>query len=331
MPQLRQNIITGDWVVIAPERAKRPSEFVSASQPTPTSKEKCPFCPANDNYTKNRLAHYETDLVYVIPNKYPAFVEDPTRCSDRSFKVENDFFVAKPSLGGHDVIIVKDHDRPLPKFDHSTWRDLLVMIKKRYEHFDKLCNNDYTMAIYNEKSAAGASIVHPHAQVFSSNIIPNLISRELAECQHYFELNSRSPFDDVISHEQKFEKRIIAENEHYIAFVQYAARFPFETWILPKYQASRFDKISAAQLASLIPVLAKAMTKINLALNEPALNFYIHSAPNSLEEAEYYRWHLEIAPRLGNFGGYEMGSGVVIDVFSPEVAAEYLNGQRQID
>ena len=135
----------------------------------------------------------------------------------------------------------------------------------------------------------------------------------------------------MIHHEQTFAKRIIAQNDQYIAFVQYAARFPFETWIVPKYQASRFDKISASQLAALIPVLSKAMSKINVALNEPALNFYIHSAPNSLEEAEFYRWHLEIAPRLGNFGGYEMGSGVVIDVFSPEVAADYLNGKRQID
>ncbi len=331
MPQLRQNIITGDWVVIAPERVKRPSEFVSASQPILSAKEHCPFCLEHANYSQNRLKHYETELVYVIANKYPAFVEDQTRCSERSYKVEDDFFLAKPSLGGHDVVIIKDHDRPLPKFDQRTWRDLLVMLKKRYQHFDQLCNNDYTMAIYNEKPAAGASIVHPHAQIFSSNIIPNLISRELTECQRYLELNSRSPFDDLIAHEQKFAKRVIAENEHYIAFVQYAARFPFETWIVPKYQISRFDKISATELAELIPVLSQSMAKINLALNEPALNFYIHSAPNSLEEAEYYRWHLEIAPRLGTFGGYELGSGVIIDVFSPEVAADYLNGQRQAD
>src|SRR3989344_1978500 len=328
MPQLRQNIITGDWVVIAPERAKRPSEFVVASQPSLIARGDCPFCVEGTNYNQLRLRHYETDLVYVIPNKYPAFVEDPTRCSERTFKVENDFFSTKPSLGGHDVVIVKDHDRPLSKFDNNTWRDLMVIIKKRYQHYDQLCNNAYTMAIYNEKPAAGASIIHPHAQIFSSNIIPSFISLELTQCQHYFELNGRSSFNDLVGHEQKFAKRVVAENDHYLAFVQYAARFPFETWIVPKYQASRFDKISHTQLAALIPVLTQTFVKLNSALNNPPLNFYIHSAPNSLEEAEYYRWHLEIAPRLGTFGGYEIGSGVVIDVFSPEVAAEYLNGTR---
>lgn len=326
MPQLRQNIITGDWVVIAPERSKRPSEFVTAAQANAAPKDNCPFCVESENYTKNRLKHYETDLVYVIPNKYPAFVEDPTRCSERSYKVEDDFFLAKPSLGGHDVLIVKDHDQPLAKFKRETWRDLLVIIKKRYEHYDKICNNEHTMAIYNEKPAAGASIIHPHAQIFSANIVPNLIARELWECEHYWQLNSRSPFDDLVAHEQKFAKRILAENDQYIAFVQYAARFPFETWIVPKYQTSRFDKISSNQLAALVPVMVKTMGKINTILKDPPLNFYIHSAPNSVEEVEYYRWHVEIAPRLGNFGGYEMGSGVIINVFSPEIAADFLNG-----
>jgi len=331
MPQLRQNIITGDWVVIAPERAKRPSEFIVASQSAPTPKPDCVFCVHSDNYTKHRLKHYETDLVYVIPNKYPAFVEDPKECSARSYRVEDNFFLAKPSLGGHDVVIVKDHDRPLPKFDHDTWRDLLVIIKKRYQHFDQLCNNEYTMAIYNEGQAAGASIVHPHAQIFSSNIVPNLIARELSECARYYQLNSRNPFEDVVALERKFGIRVVAENDHYLAFVQYAARYPFETWIVPKDQESRFDKVSASQLAALVPVLARTMAKINTALNNPPLNFYIHSAPNSMSEVDYYRWHLEITPRLSNFGGYELGSGVVIDVFSPEIAADYLNGRQPTD
>lgn len=331
MPQLRQNIITSDWVVIAPERAKRPSEFVVATQPNSPAKDNCPFCIESENYSKNRLEHYETDLVYVIPNKYPAFVENPARCSERSYKVENNFFLAKPSLGGHDVVIIKDHSLTLADFKRDIWRDLFVIARKRYQHFDELCNNLYTMMIYNEKSPAGASIVHPHAQIFSSNIVPNLITRELAQTERYFEKYDTSAFADLVGHEQQFGRRVLAENEHYLAFVQYAARFPFETWIVPKYQISRFDKISTRQLAALIPIITKTFAKINSALNNPPLNFYIHSAPNSIEEAEYYRWHLEIAPRLGNFGGYEMGSGVVIDVFSPETAAEYLNGIRQID
>lgn len=324
MPQLRQNIITGEWVVIAPERAKRPSEFVAATQ-AKTPKDNCVFCPESENYAKNRLEHYETDHIYVIPNKFPAFVEDPSRCSERSFKVEDDFYRAKASLGGHDVVIIKDHDVPLANFTREIWRDLFVIIRKRYQHFDKVCNNEYTMAIYNEGPTAGASIVHPHAQIFSSSIVPNAITRELAECERYFQLNSRSAFADLIEHEQKFSKRIIAENDHYLGLVQYAARLPFESWIVPKYQRSRFDKVATTELAALVGVMKETMDKINHRLNNPPLNFYIHTAPNSLDEAEYYRWHLEITPRLATFGGYELGSDVIIDVFSPEAAARFLN------
>jgi len=328
MPQLRQNIITGEWVVIAPERAKRPSDFVSAAQPRPDSDEACPFCLEHENYTKNRLPHYETDQIYVIPNKFPAFVEDARRCSERSYRVEDDFFLARPSLGGHDVVIVKKHDLELADFNREIWRDLLVISRKRYQHFDQLCNNAYTMMIYNEKAPAGASILHPHAQIFSSNIVPNLIARELQQTESYYEEHGVSAFTDLISHEKKFGKRVLYESADYLAFTQYAARFPFETWIVPKFQQARFDHIASNKLAALVPVLLNVLKKINSVLHNPPLNLFIHSAPNAIEEVDYFRWHIEIAPRLATYGGYELGSGVIIDVVSPEQAAAYLNEQH---
>ncbi len=327
MPQLRQNIITGEWVVIAPERAKRPNEFVVAHQPRTDAKQDCPFCIEGAAYP-TRLKGFETDHVYVIPNKFPAFVEDPKDCSDRSYKVEDDFYLAKQSLGGHDVLVIKDHDLTLADFSREVWRDLLFMIRRRYRHFDTICNNHATMAIYNEKSQAGASIQHPHAQIFSSNIVPNLISRELDETSRYYQDNGRSAFDELIRHEQTFKHRILHENDYYLAFTQFAARFPFETWIVPKFQRSRFDKVTDRQLAALVPTIMSVLGKLNRTLQDPPLNIFWHSAPNSIEEIGSYRWHIEIAPRLATYGGFELGSGVVIDVVSPELAADYLNGKK---
>lgn len=324
MPQLRQNIITGSWVVVAPERAKRPSEFIVARQEAPL-KDDCVFCPHSENFLKHKIQHYETDTIYVLPNKFPAFVEDPKNCSPRSNKIEGDFYNSKPALGGHDVIVIKDHAQNIYSFDHNHWRDLFTIFKKRYQHFDQLCNSIYTMAIYNQGQESGASILHPHAQIMSSNLVPNLISQELNQCQNRFLSTGLSPFDELIEHEEKFDRRVIAENDYYLAFVQFAARFPFETWIVPKYQLSRFDKISSQQLAALIPVISKVFEKLNRTLKSPPVNFYIHSAPNAIEETSYYRWHIEVTPRLGTFGGYELGGETIIDVMSPEIAADYLN------
>ena len=181
------------------------------------------------------------------------------------------------------------------------------------------------MAIYNQGHAAGASIIHPHAQIFSSNLVPNLMAQELSQCQQHFLNFGRSAFVDLVSHELKFSKRVIAENDYYVAFIQFAARFPFETWIVPKYQLSRFDKISHTQLSAVVPIMRQVIKKFGQTLQQPPLNFYIHSAPNSIEEVEYFRWHLEIVPRISTFGGFELGSNTIIDVMSPEIAAEYLN------
>lgn len=329
MPQLRQNIITGDWVVIAPERAKRPSDFVSATQPASAPSESCVFCPESDNYRHQRLKGFETDHVYVLPNKFPAFVEDPKQCSPRSYKVEEGFFVAKPAVGGHDVVIIKDHQLRLHAFPRAVWRDLLVMFRRRYRHYAQVCNAEHIMAIYNEQAPAGASILHPHAQIFASSVVSNLVAKELTTTEAAWNNNGSSAFADLVAHEERVKERLIAENSHYLAFTQYAAKFPFEIWIVPKYQQSHFEKTTDAELAALIPVLMTAMKKLNTTLHDPPLNFFIHSAPTSTRALEYYRWHIEITPRLGVFGGFELGSGIIIDVISPEQAAGYLNETKK--
>lgn len=326
MPQLRQNIITGEWVVIAPERAKRPNEYIVSHEPVQDSDD-CVFCP-DGSATKKIIHHYDTDHAYLIPNKYPAYVVSPNVCTPRTFKVENEFYLAKPAVGGHDVLVVRDHETSLQKFNLSIYRDLLYTARKRFRYYAATCNGDHTILIYNEKSAAGASIIHPHAQIFSSNIIPNLVSRELNTTQDYWEKNGVSPFEDLIKHEKQYRHRVLHENEYYIAFTQYAAKYPFETWILPKFEGSHFEEITNKELAGLAVTLKETLGKIMDTLNGPPLNWFIHSAPHSFKSLPYYRWHLEIIPRLSIFGGYELGSGVIIDIISPEIAAAFLNGKK---
>jgi UDPglucose--hexose-1-phosphate uridylyltransferase len=331
MPQLRQNIITGEWVVIAPERARRPSEYITEIQSIPKLPKDDVFAVTSDNYKKNRLHDYDTENVYVITNKYPAFVEPKERGEGQHAQIEQGFYHSRAAIGGHDVVIIKDGETTLPHFTRAIWRDLLHVTQRRYQYFDDACGNESTMWIYNHHPQAGASIAHPHAQIFSSNITPNLLRKELAETEHYWQSHGRNAFDDLITHEQTFRNRVLFENEHYIAFTQYAARFPFETWILPKYQADRLEHISEEQLAATIPALTTVLGKLNKTLKDPPLNMFIHSAPHTQAKSEWYRWHIEIIPRLNPHGGFELGSQVYITVMSPELAAQYLNDQRQAD
>lgn len=327
MPQLRQNIITGEWVVIAPERAKRPNDYVTADTVKRQAKGECVFCAGKDEYQR-RIKKYDKKHVWVIGNKFPAFIEDDCKTSPRSYKIEDDFYRARASVGGHDVVVIKDHNLDVMHFTKEIWTELLKTFKERYSHFDKHCDVEYTMPIYNHLPEAGASIEHPHAQIFASNIIPNIISREVHQTQKYFEKNGKCVFCELIEHEQKFKVRLVYENKDFIAFTFYAARFPFEVWILPKNHQSKFENEKDGKFNTLSDCLIDVLGKIDKTLNNPPLNLFIHSSPNNIGESSYYHWHIEIAPRITGYGGFEMGSGTIIDVFSPEKAAEFLKGKK---
>jgi UDPglucose--hexose-1-phosphate uridylyltransferase len=117
---------------------------------------------------------------------------------------------------------------------------------------------------------------------------------------------------------------VIFENKDFIAFTFYAARFPFEIWIMPKVHESRYENEPKIKYSSLAECLIDVFGKLNKTLNDPPVNFYIHNLPNTIQETDYYHWHIEIAPRVSGYGGYEMGSGNIINVVSPEQCAKYL-------
>ena len=333
MPQLRQNIITGEWVVFAPERAKRPTDYISIATQRKQKKSDCPFCiDSNKSEFPKKLEGLEKKTTYVLTNKFPAFVEEPDLENAKLYKIEDEFYNMKIALGGHDVVVVKDHDQDLAKFTGEIWADLIETFIKRYNYFDKIDNVEYVMPIYNHGPQAAASIEHPHAQIFASSVVPNIVSTELSHTAKYFTDHKSCPFCDMISHEKEQNTRVIFEDDDFIALAFYAARFPFEVWVLPKKHQSHFTDLTDQATASLSQMMKKVFGRLNETLNDPPLNFFIHSAPvkkDQKEELPNYHWRIEITPRLSIYGGYELGAGMVIDIITPEQAAEYLRlGQK---
>ena len=330
MPQLRQNIVTGEWVVIAPERAKRPSDFYASSlaaQPdTPPSDdqpETSPFAVGGDAW-RHRIKDADTTHTYTVPNKYPAFVFDEKMCETRSYYPEKSFYRAKAAVGEHDVIVIKDADRTMYTLTHGMWDDLFLAYQLRYLQYVRNPAVEHIMPIYNHGPAAGASIQHPHGQIFASPIVPNYIEHELSGAERYFTNNGVNVFEDIVTHETEEEVRILTSNKDFVAFTFYAARFPFEIWIMPTAQQSHYAAITASARNNLAQIMSKVVRMVGNTLHEPSLNFWIHSQPTTMEETRHYRWHLEIAPRVGGYGGFELGSGVIIDIMSPEIAAQHL-------
>lgn len=330
MPQLRQNIITGDWVVIAPERAKRPQDFIIPKSVKVSDKKTCPFCLGSETNKGNRKINgAESKNIYVIENKFPAFVDDEAESSIRSFYPEKGFYRVKPSIGKHEVIILKDHDTSLLKMRSKVVAELFGVFQERYK---AICKDDRVvsiMPIYNHGAESGASIDHPHAQIFASGVIANTVGREIDGAERYYGINGACVFCDLITHERREKVRIVAENSNFLAATFFAARFPFETWVYPKKHESQFEETSKENINSLADCLVEVLAKMDKTLDNPPLNMYIHTLPTIVENSDSFHWHVEIIPRVSNFGGFELGSEVMIDVMSPEEAAEYLRNPRK--
>ncbi|MEK7548699.1 MAG: hypothetical protein AAB499_02270, partial [Patescibacteria group bacterium] len=155
MPQLRQNPITLEWVVIAPERAKRPTDFHRIKEAAPPAGATCPFCP-DGSANSDKIAAYETDRIALCKTRYPAFLESEEGCSKRDYLPDGRYYRSLPALGGHDVIVIKDHQAQLYDFDQETWQQFCLVTKRRYQYWREDCHARYTMLIYNQGQPSGA-------------------------------------------------------------------------------------------------------------------------------------------------------------------------------
>jgi UDPglucose--hexose-1-phosphate uridylyltransferase len=314
-------------VVIAPERAKRPSDFIERVKTTYDSPDKCPFCHTGQAYA-GRYTDYDAKHTYIIPNKFPAFVNEGQH-EVRSYYPAEGFYQAKPAMGGHDVVIMHEHEPRLTGMSLEALTGLFHAYQRRYQWYRENPLIEYVFGFYNHGQAAGASISHPHGQIVASSIVPNHLLKEKHGSERYYEHSGSCVYCDMIHHERQEGSRVLAETEHFIMFTAFAARFPFETWILPKTHQSMYEEATLPELADLAGVMRHGLMMLDRTLQDPPINFYIHSLPTTSEGADYYHWHIEIAPRLALYAGYELGSGTIIDVVSPEKAAEFLRAQPQ--
>ena len=176
----------------------------------------------------------------------------------------------------------------------------------------------------NVGAEAGASLAHLHSQIVATPIVPDAIRQELDGAADYHRREGRCVFCDIIRREAVAGVRVVAETPHFLAVAAFAGRFAYETWVLPKSHASRYEAIPDALAAELARLTKSILGKLDGVLGHPAYNYYLHTAPARSDELPHYHWHLEIVPRTARAAGFEWGSGCFINAVLPEAAAAEL-------
>jgi UDPglucose--hexose-1-phosphate uridylyltransferase len=174
----------------------------------------------------------------------------------------------------------------------------------------------------NYKRAGGASLEHPHSQIIGLNFIPKRVAEEVENCKEYFLQNEKCIFCSIIDKERKDAKRIIYENESYIAFCPYASFFPYEVQILSKKHKSSILSLDDDEIIMLGDIIKKVHYKYNKSVGDIPYNMYFHFVK---DELEYYHFYIKICPRISMHAGLEISTDVMVSAISPEYAAETMN------
>lgn len=327
MSELRRDPITGRWVIISVERGKRPTDFIS-----PSSQRKkggfCPFCHGNEYTTPPEIMAFrppETKpnspgwRLRVMPNKFPALqiYGDLNRMGEGLFDKMN-------GVGAHEVIVeTPEHFQSLSTMPLKAVEDVLWAYYIRLTDLKKDGRFKYVMIFKNEGEVAGASLEHTHSQLIALPIVPKLVKEEIESASKYYDFKERCIFCDLIRQELEDGRRIIYQNDGYVALAPYASRSPFETWILPKAHEPHFYP-PKENFSGFADILQKVLKQVDRLLDIPPYNFLIHTSILRGEMNDYYHWHLELLPKLTKIAGFEWGSGFYINPTPPEEAAKFM-------
>ena len=344
MRELRRDPIIGRWVIIATDRAKRPSDFANPRRKgttVDTSKD-CPFCEGNESMTPAEIlavrkvgtkANEKGWQVRVVPS-ISGFL-DTKGDLDRHGKGIYDLM---NGVGAHEVVVMTPrHGIDSNDLDDAQLADAMEVVIKRMKELRKDPRFKYALIFQNHGMVAGGSrLGHLHLQIIATPATPKRVKEELTGARRYFEYRDRCIFCDMLKQELKENRRIICKTDGFVAISPFCSRFPFETWILPTKHSCDFDAMEKSEMASFGHIFKEVFTRLYGALGDFPYNAILHTAPfrrrrkkgywDSIEGD--YHWHVEIMPRLTQIAGFEWGSGFYINSMPPEDASKFLREMK---
>ncbi|MGE5707175.1 MAG: galactose-1-phosphate uridylyltransferase [Bacteroidota bacterium] len=317
MSELRWNPILEEWVATATHRQDRtflpPDDY-------------CPLCPTQKGGFPTEVPrdHYE---MAVFENKFPSFKQTPPAPAVEG----SELYQVRPSLGICEVVLyTPNHATALAELPLDDFRKLVMLWTDRYRELGKKEFVDYVFIFENKGEAIGVTLHHPHGQIYAFSYIPPKIQRELDAQRKHWEAKQTCLHCDVLLEEQKSKSRIVAENDSFVAFVPFYARYPYELHLYSKdHRASLLD-FSPKEQQDLARLLKIVLSKYDNLFSMPfPYMMVMHQAPTDGKTYPGCHFHLEFYPplrtqkKLKYLAGCESGAGTFInDTLPEEKAAE---------
>lgn len=328
MAELRQDIVSGDWVLLAPGRAARP-RFLDAKKQKrkPSPKAGCPFEDLATVSGKPPLFIHPSVArwkIAVVPNKYPAVISDGAA----SVPFRAGLYRGRTAVGAHDLVITRDHYAPFADLPPADAVRVFTTFRRFHRTTEAGGSAAYVVSFYNYGPSAGSSIWHPHYQILTLPIVPDHVAHSVRGASDYFRRHGRCVRCDIIKVERRAKVRVIEENSHAIAIAPYASKKPFEVSVMPRRHSSSFRTASPEAVRGVALLARSVARRMRAHLNDPDFNFFVHDAPLARKEHPHHHWHVEMVPRVSIDAGFELSTGIIINIVDPDSAAAMLRGEH---
>ncbi len=317
MSELRWNPIAEEWVVTATHRQDRtfmpPADY-------------CPICPTRpDGYpTEVPAASYE---FAVFENKFPSFRPDPPEPAVAG----SELYPVRPALGACEVVLyTPQHGTTLAERSIGEITRLVRVWTDRYVELGARPEIAYVFIFENKGEAIGVTLHHPHGQIYGFSFLPPKIERELRSQAKHHARTGRCLHCDVLAEELRDGRRIVAENEHFVALIPFFARYPYEVHLYARRHLASLAEFGEPEQRAFATLLKTVMRKYDglFGFSLPYM-MVMHQQPTDGEEHPGCHFHVEFYPphrtatKLKYLAGCESGAGTFInDTLPEEKAAE---------
>jgi UDPglucose--hexose-1-phosphate uridylyltransferase len=312
------------WVVVTTDHPKGPSDYLPFKPPYRLQEPKgpCPFCAGNEKMTPQEIYALRRDgggwSVRVVPNKFPFFHIE----GDYDRRPEGMYDVME-AIGAHEIVVeTPEHEQNLGTMEPRQIEKILRAYRERLIDLEKDQRFQQLLVL---KNYPGVFNRHPHSHILAMPVIPKRIDEEIWGTLDYYERKERCIFCDIIKEEMAMKKRVILETVHFLIFLPFASRYPFEAWIIPKVHSPDFHRIKEEEIADLSSGIQSLFHCFFELLSDPPYSVTLHTSPirDRFHRPEYH-WHIETRLRIGLREGFEWGTGFFVNPTPPEDAASFL-------
>ena len=313
MPELRDDPLPGELVLLAPSRAARPHTTArpgpSATDAGPAS---CPFCPGHEAETPPEVARVGGGApdgpgwrLRAFPNLYP-IVGGPD--------------AGPGATGAHEVVVLSpDHDRDVARLSEGAAGEVFELLRARSRALAE-AGHAYVQVSVNHGRAAGASIAHPHAQVLALDFVPPAVSAAVAR----FATADTDLVDADQARAENLGAVVVAHGDTR-AWCAAASSGPFEVRVASRAARARFAETRDGELHAVAATVRDVLGRLAEVLGQPAYNVVVYDAPTA--GGEPYHWWVRVVPRLQVPAGFELGTGLQVETVDPPAAAAALRAR----